>query len=60
MMFYFFHNKGKVVTALAIYLNVLIAFFAIFTGYSASIAQVKSEHPALLSFEDWLRKKDEE
>ncbi|GAA5849855.1 hypothetical protein JCM5353_001719 [Sporobolomyces roseus] len=29
-------------------------------GYSASIAQVKSEHPALLSFEDWLRKKDED
>ncbi|GAA5923299.1 NmrA/HSCARG family protein [Sporobolomyces koalae] len=29
-------------------------------GYSVQIASVKSEHPALLSFEDWLRKNDDE
>ncbi|GAA5886044.1 hypothetical protein JCM16303_003844 [Sporobolomyces ruberrimus] len=30
------------------------------TGYSVSIPTVKSEHPALLTLEDWLRKKDDE
>ncbi|GAA5899163.1 NmrA/HSCARG family protein [Sporobolomyces salmoneus] len=29
-------------------------------GYKVSIPSVKSEHPALLTLEDWLRKKDDE